>query len=109
MVSTTVAQEPVIGQAARPRDGDGEEACCRIGCRQAKQEAACRLQALAHRLQAQRPATWCTKGWRERTLVPRFGEVRGRRRRYRDEPGAYPCLWDDHRGWEKAQVVPPPG
>jgi hypothetical protein len=62
---------------------------------------------LEQRLHAQRPAGWQSKGWRERTVVTRFGDVRVRRRLYQDAQGGYHFLLDEQLGWEKAQVATP--
>jgi hypothetical protein len=69
-----------------------EDVCYRIGCARARQEAEERLQALEQRLDQQRPGEWQVEGWRERTLVTRFGEIRVRRHLYRDPQGQYHFL-----------------
>ena len=52
-------------------------------CGQGQREAVAYLEALEEALFAQRPAGWVVVGFRERTLVTRFGEVLIRRRMYR--------------------------
>ena len=46
-------------------------------------------------------------GWRERTLVTRFGEVRVRRRLYHAPDGAAHFLLDEHLGWPAGQAATP--
>ena len=46
-------------------------------------------------------------GFRERTMVTRFGEVVIRRRIYRDENGRSRIALDEHLGWESHQQASP--
>ena len=84
-----------------------EEDCFREGCRYARRLAAGRLAGLEARLHAPRPAGYVVTGWRERTLVTRFGDVRGRRRRYRAPDGTTHYLLDEHLAWGGRQVLAP--
>jgi hypothetical protein len=76
-------------------------------CSQAQREAVAYLESLEEALFAQRPAGWAVVGFRERTLVTRFGEVRIRRRLYRDERGRYRLLLDEYLGLRAHQVATP--
>jgi hypothetical protein len=58
-------------------------------------------------LLAQRSAGWRVVGFRERTLVTRFGEVRIRRRMYRDQEGACHFLLDEYLGLSTYQGATP--
>ncbi|GIX48161.1 MAG: hypothetical protein KatS3mg131_2372 [Candidatus Tectimicrobiota bacterium] len=64
MVNRTVTQMARAGQGCQDTDRQWEEACYRMGCEQARQEARCWLQAMEQRLHEQRPASWRTLGWR---------------------------------------------
>ena len=46
-------------------------------------------------------------GFRERTLATRFGEVRLRRRLYREEPGGYHVVLDEYIGLSAHQAATP--
>ncbi|RMF94346.1 MAG: hypothetical protein D6736_00225, partial [Nitrospinota bacterium] len=107
MMTQSIPRDQTPGQEAQARDQDWEEECYRLGCASARREAVQRLQALEQRLHAHRPASWKDKGWRERTLVTRFGDLRIRRRVYQDEHGTYHFLLDEYLGWPPAQVATP--
>ena len=62
-------------------------------CAQGRREAERYLGCLEEKLFGERPAGWQVVGFRERTLVTRFGEVRIRRRLYRDEDGGVTFYW----------------
>jgi hypothetical protein len=114
---------PVTGSVAGPRAGapprptreragrvvadDWEAACFRAACRDACTLAAEHLAAVEAALHAQRPTGYVMEGWRERTLVTRFGDVRVRRRRYRAPDGARHVLLDEALGWPPGQVATP--
>jgi hypothetical protein len=66
-----------------------------------------RLAALEAWQHAQRPAGYVVTGWRERTVVTRFGDVRVRRRRYQAPDGAGHFLLDEHLAWGARQVLAP--
>jgi hypothetical protein len=76
-------------------------------CQQGQQEAEAYLEGLDGALFEQRPTSWEVVGYRERVLVTRFGEVRIRRRLYRDESGAYHFLLDEHLGLKGYQAATP--
>ena len=69
--------------------------------------AGAELDAVEQRLHAQRWAGYVAVGWRERTLVTRFGEVRVRRGLYRAPDGAARFLLDEHLGWPAGQAATP--
>jgi hypothetical protein len=84
-----------------------EDTCYRLGCARARQEAEERLRALEQKLDQQRPREWQVEGWRERTVVTRFGEIRVRRRLYCDPGGVYHFALDEYLGWQEKQVATP--
>jgi Uncharacterised protein family (UPF0236) len=86
---------------------DWEEQCFRAACRYAGVLAAEHLAAVEAQVHAQRPAGFVVEGWRERTLVTRFGEVRVRRRRYRAPDGTRHVLLDAQLGWPARQAATP--
>ena len=76
-------------------------------CGQGQREAAAYLEAVDEALFEQRPGDWAVVGFRERTVVTRFGEVRIRRRLYRDESGKYHQLLDEYLGLKAHQAATP--
>ena len=76
-------------------------------CVAGQQEATRYLESLDEILFAKRPAGWRVVGFRERTLVTRFGEVRIKRRLYLDRCGAYYFLLDEHLGLSAHQAATP--
>lgn len=85
--------------------GDWEEQIYAEGCYWARCEAEARLGELEVRLHGERPLGWEVVGTRERCMVTRFGEVRLRRRLYRDEEGSYRYLLDEHLGLPAQQLA----
>jgi hypothetical protein len=104
-VAAPAPPDPVAGAA--DTNGEWEAACFREGCRAARRLAVGRLAALEAWLHAQRPAGYVVTGWRERTVVARFGDVRVRRRRYQASDGTTHYLLDEHLAWEARQVLAP--
>lgn len=84
-----------------------EEQCFREACRYACRLAAVALEALEAQAHAQRPGGYVVEGWRERTLVTRFGDVRVRRRLYRAPDGTWHLLLDERLGWPAGQAATP--
>jgi len=76
-------------------------------CKSGQREASAYLALLDEMLFAQRPAGWRVVGFRERTLVTRFGEVRIQRRLYRDKRGGYHFLLDEYLGLNAYQAATP--
>jgi hypothetical protein len=62
---------------------------------------------LEEELFAQRPAGWVVVGFRERTVVTRFGEVLIRRRMYRDERENSRFVLDEYLGLKAYQAATP--
>lgn len=108
---------PTGGQPAPPplgvANGDSaaadawEERCFREACRLARQLAVTALAALEGELHVARPRGCVVEGWRERTVVTRFGDVRVRRRLYTAPDGTAHFLLDEHLGWPARQVATP--
>jgi hypothetical protein len=107
MATLSIRQDHACRQEPLHRDRHWEGDCYQLGCAAARHAACQRLQTLERRLHDQRPGGWQVKGWRERTLVTRFGDVRVRRRLYQDAQGSDHFLLDEYLGWEKAQVATP--
>lgn len=84
-----------------------EEKIFRQVCEQGQREAEEYLKKLEEALFEQRPASWRVVGYRGRMLVTRFGEVRIRRRLYRDESGTYHFLLDEYLGLKAHQAATP--
>lgn len=76
-------------------------------CAAGQREAGRYLQQLEESLFAQRPTGWEVVGFRERTLVTRFGEVSIQRRLYQDRNGAYHFLLDEYLGQKAYQAATP--
>ncbi len=95
-----VGVEPVAGT-------DWEEQSFREACRFASRLAARAIAALEAETHERRPGGYVVEGWRERTLVTRFGDVRVRRRLYRAPDGAAHFLVDEQLGWVPGQVATP--
>jgi hypothetical protein len=76
-------------------------------CDEGRREASGYLALLDERLFAQCPAGWVVVGFRERTLVTRFGEVEIRRRLYQDRLGEYHFLLDEYLGLNANQAATP--
>ena len=83
--------------------GEWEEACYRRGCQVAREEAIRSLAIIEEKLYAARPKGWRVIGFRERTLVTRFGDITVRRRLYQDTQGEYHFLLDEYLNWRPYQ------
>ena len=104
---------------ADPAGPDWEERCYGAGCAFARELAAGMLMALEAWLHLTRPAGYRVEGWRTRVLVTRMGDLRVRRRLYRDardardardvadSAGRCHFLLDAHLGWLPRQVATP--
>lgn len=90
-----------------PAGVDWEEHCYAAGCAFARELAGTLLLALEAWLHLTRPAEHRVVGWRARTLVTRMGDLRVRRRLYRDGAGRPRFLLDAHLGWAPRQVATP--
>lgn len=94
-------------QSFLSRDTEWEEDSYRAGCAVARQEAERKLACMEERLHEGRPGGWRVEGWRWRTLMTKFGEIRLKRRLYKDEGGRAHFLLDEHLGWESHQMATP--
>ena len=86
---------------------DWEEQSYREGCAYAREQAKRRLQTLDDELLDCKPKGLNVEGFRNRTVVTRFGEVVVRRRMYRDGDGNTMFALDDHLGWKPRQQASP--
>lgn len=102
-----MAKINVTQQECDAQDQQWEQDSYSIGCAAARQVAMKRLWAIEQKLYEQRPATLRVEGFRERTLVCVFGELRVSRRLYLEDGGGYHFLLDEYLGWEPEQVATP--
>ncbi len=86
---------------------DWEQDSYQEGCKMARQEAIRRLTLIEESLYQQRPAFCKVIGFRQRTLVTRFGEISISRRLYQDHKGCYHFFLDEYLGLPSAQVATP--
>ena len=105
MAEHSVAQRDNEDQTSR--SVDWEEESYREGCAHACEQARLRLQALDDELLCLRPKGLRVEGFRERTVVTRFGDVVVRRRMYRDDNGNTLFALDEHLGWKPRQQATP--
>ena len=77
------------------------------GCAHAREQARLRLERMDDELLRRKSKGWKVVGFRERTLVTRFGEVVVRRRIYRDEDGQSRIALDEYLEWESHQQASP--
>jgi hypothetical protein len=107
MGTISISQELQALKGNYQHDLDWEQECYQKHCANARQDAVQRLTVLEERLFQQRPSSWKVEGFRSRTIVTRFGEVRVRRRLYRDEQGKYHFLLDEYLRWPPGQTATP--
>lgn len=88
-------------------DSEWEKDSYQEGCALAREQALKRLNEMEERLYRQRPAYLKVIGFRGRTFITRFGELRINRRLYQDENGSYHFLLDEHLGWLPNQLATP--
>ncbi len=72
-----------------------EEHIFQAACAWGKAQAEALLRTWDDKLLEQKPMGWQVEGFRERTVMTRFGEVQIRRRLYRDEQGSGRFLLDE--------------
>ena len=88
-------------------DINWEEESYQQGCACAREQARLSLEALDAELLRGKPKGWTVLGFRERTMVTKFGKVVIRRRLYRDPDGQSRFALDEHFGWESHQQASP--
>ena len=88
-------------------DINWEETSYREGCAYARQKAVDRLRALDDELLRYKPRGWTVLGFRERTMVTRFGDVVVSRLMYRDSEGRTVIALDEYLGWKPRQLASP--
>ena len=93
------------GEDQTAQGDDWEEQSYLEGCAYAREQARRRLKALDDELLRRKPRGLRVEGFRERTLVTRFGEVAVRRRMYSDGCGNTTFALDDRLGLEAASAV----
>ena len=95
------------GQDQSYEDMDWEEESYREGCAYVRERAAQTLKTPDDQLLKSRPRGFRVEGFRERTVVTRFGDVVVRRRMYRDQEGKAIFALDEHLGWKAYQQTSP--
>ena len=88
-------------------DEDWEEESYREGCAYAREKAIIKLRALDDELLRCKPNGWTVLGFRDRTMVTRFGDVVVSRRMYRDSGGRTVLALDEYLGWKPRQLASP--
>ena len=88
-------------------DINWEEESYQQGFAFAREQARLRLEALDAELLRGKPKGWTVLGFRERTMVTKFGEEVIRRRLYHDPEGQSRFALDEHFGWESHQQASP--
>jgi hypothetical protein len=84
-----------------------EEESFNIGCQKAREEAVKRLTQIEQRLHECRDKSWKVVGFRERTLLTRFGEITIKRRLYKNNNGENCFLLDEYMNWRPNQSATP--
>lgn len=98
---------PLEGAYALEEARGWEATIFRQVCEEGQQKAQVYLEGLEEELYKNRPAGWMVVGFRERVLVTRMGEIRLRRRLYREKGGGYHFLLDEHLGLKAYQGATP--
>ena len=96
-----------IGEGQPSVDTDWEEVSYREGCAYACERAIAKLEALDNALMRHKLKGWISRGFRERTVVTRFGEVPVRRRMYTDSEGNSRFPLDEYLGLIPKQLASP--
>ncbi len=107
MGNLSITQEIEREKEVKQGSFDWEGRFFQHACQLAQKEALAYFQRLDEQLSAQRPATWGNRGFEERTLITQFGELRIKRRLYRDDQGRYHYLLDEKMGWPAHQMATP--
>jgi Uncharacterised protein family (UPF0236) len=107
MGNISITQEWDREKEIKPDSFDWEERFFRHACQLAREEAQEYFQELDKQLFLQRPASFESRGFEERTFITSFGELRIKRRLYRDEKGVYHYLLDEKLGWPRHQIATP--
>jgi hypothetical protein len=100
MANQVIPQEALVGK-------DWEEKLYQAGCALLQEQAARLLKRLDDWLLQQSPSGWKVVGFRQRTVVCRFGAVTISRRLYQDSEGDYHFLLDEYVEWEAYQAATP--
>lgn len=98
---------PLEGEFMEERARAWESRVFQRVCQAGQEEAAAYLKKLDEALKGKRPRGWQVVGFRERTMVTRFGEVSIWRRIYRDRGGGYHFLLDEYLGLKAHQAATP--
>lgn len=107
MGNLSISQQGDKEKVQQCDDLEWEKDSYQEGCALARRLAIKRLEGIEERLYQNHPASWEVIGFRGRTFVTRFGELRINRRLYRDEKGSYHFLLDEYLGWPPNQIATP--
>lgn len=107
MGNISITQELQTLKEINQHDLDWEQEVYQAHCANARQDAENRLAVLEEQLFRHHSSAWKIEGFRSRTIATRFGEVRIRRRLYRDEKGKYHFLLDEYLHWPPGQTATP--
>ena len=86
---------------------DWEESLYQKGCKLISKICVIALNIMEESLFHGHPQDWRVIGFRERTLVTRFGDVTFNRRLYMDSKGEYHFLLDEYMDWKPKQLATP--
>jgi hypothetical protein len=86
---------------------DWEEQYYQICCKLIRKACTLILSALEEKLFQSHPLDWRVIGFRERTLVARFGDITVKRCLYMDSKGEYHFLLDEYMDWKRNQSATP--
>jgi len=86
---------------------DWEESLYQKGCKLISKICVIALSIMEESLFHGHPQDWRVIGFRERTLVTRFGDVTFNRRLYMDRKGEYHFLLDEYMDWKPSQLATP--
>ena len=84
---------------------DWEEQLYKVGCELISAVCVFLLESMEENLFQSRPKDWRVVGFRNRTLVTRFGDTTFARRLYIDSEGEYHFLLDEYMGWKPNQAA----
>jgi len=107
MGNSSITQELRREKEINSQDSNWEKESYQIGCGVSRHEALQRLKGIDDKLFQDHPPSWEVRGFKERTLVTCFGEIRISRRLYRDEKGSYHFLLDEYLGLPAGQAATP--
>jgi hypothetical protein len=107
MGTLSVTQQEREEKVQQSLDSEWEKSSYQEGCALARQQAVKRLEEIEERLFLKHSPSWQVIGFRERTFITCFGEVKVKRRLYRDGNENYHFALDEYLGWLPKQIATP--